>query len=45
MNINTLIVFEYWCFLKIGILCGFPIIKNIIPNNIKVNHDIIIQYS
>ena len=23
MNINTLIVLEYWCFLKIGILCLF----------------------
>ena len=43
MNINTLIVLEYWCFLKIGNLCIFSIIKNIIPNNIKNNHDILVE--
>ena len=45
MNIIILIVLEYWYFLKIGILCTFSIVKNIMPSNIKDNHAIIIQYS
>ena len=45
ININILIVLEYWSFLRIGNLMHFSITKNLTPSNIKNNQAIIIQYS